>query len=319
MKASVIIVTFNHERYIERCLKTVFENDPFEVIVVDNGSKDKTVEKTREFPVHLIETRKNLGFSRANNLAAKKAKGKFLVFLNPDTWVEREWLKKLLNPLKDPWTVAIPTILLYSSNVVNTIGLRLHFTGLTFTEGYGKKLNELKELPVPGGLSGACFAIRKRDFLRVGGFDDRLFTYNEDGELSWRLKRRGFKIVHVPDSVVHHDYRLSVPPQKIENLERGRYVTLKKHMTSSELKKILPSLILTEVLTWGYSFLRGPKAIFAKVRGTLSGVALSVEFIRGKSPLPFLSPEIPEDQLLPVPLLKLVNSFYKWNYWRMRV
>ena len=102
-RASVIIVTYNHEDYIKDCLSSVLINDPFEVIVVDNCSIDKTVEIIKEkFPeVKLIKNQKNLGYSGGNNLGVKHAKGKYVVILNPDTRVDENWLEELLKPLRD--------------------------------------------------------------------------------------------------------------------------------------------------------------------------------------------------------------------------
>ncbi len=97
-KASVIIVTYNHREYMEDCLSSVLENDPLEVIVVDNNSEDGTAEFIEEnFPeVKLIRSFRNLGYGGGNNLGVRYAKGKYVVILNPDTRVEKNWLEELI-------------------------------------------------------------------------------------------------------------------------------------------------------------------------------------------------------------------------------
>ena len=96
-KASVIIVTYNHREYMEDCLSSVLANDPLEVIVVDNNSADGTAEFIeKSFPqVKLIKSSKNLGYGGGNNLGVKHAKGEYVVILNPDTRVEKYFLRLL--------------------------------------------------------------------------------------------------------------------------------------------------------------------------------------------------------------------------------
>jgi GT2 family glycosyltransferase len=100
--ASVIIVTYNHEKYIQACLTSVLkQNYPHEIIIVDNGSQDLTVQKTSNNPkVKVIETHANLGYGCGNNIGAQHARGDYFVFLNPDTIVSDEWLSKLIAPVE---------------------------------------------------------------------------------------------------------------------------------------------------------------------------------------------------------------------------
>ena len=100
-KASVIIVTCNHRKYMKNCLSSVLANNPLEIIVVDNCSTDGTAEFIEEnFPqVRLIKSSKNLGYSGGNNVGVRCAKGKYVVILNPDTRAEKNWLEELLKPL----------------------------------------------------------------------------------------------------------------------------------------------------------------------------------------------------------------------------
>ncbi len=101
MKVSVIIVTYNHRKYIGQCLESVIEQKPYEVVVVDNGSDGTAEYVIRNFPsVKVIKPEKNLGYAGGNNLGVRHARGEYIVILNPDTVVEKGWLEELVKPLE---------------------------------------------------------------------------------------------------------------------------------------------------------------------------------------------------------------------------
>lgn len=321
-KASVVIVTYNHKEYIRECLTSVLMNEPLEVVVVDNGSTDGTVELIeKNFPsVEVIRSPNNLGYGGGINLGVKHAKGEYVVVLNPDTKVEKNWLEELIRPLtKNRRLITTPKILLYDGSAINTVGNIVHFTGFTFTRGY-LELPEKYDTPeYLSGISGACFAMRRDEYLELGGFDENFLAYNEDGEFSWRAHAMGFRILYVPTAIVYHDYSLNVSPWKIYHLEKGRYIILRKYLSLRQILSILPALIMTEILTWGYSVLRGPSGIKFKLEGFIDGIRTETEKIRPeRNIIKNLDVYIPEDQLsytfLDIALKKLANKVYEWNY-----
>ncbi|MBO8183261.1 MAG: glycosyltransferase family 2 protein [Archaeoglobus sp.] len=322
MKVSVVIVSYNHKKYLKACLESVLKEKPYEIILVDNGS-DGTAEFVRDnYPyVKVIKPGKNLGYAGGNNLGVKHARGDYIVILNPDTIVEKGWLKELLKPLKNgKKVITTPKILIYDGSAINTCGNINHFTGLTFTRGLGERPSRYYKPEYMSGFSGCCFAMKKKDFLELGGFDDSFFTYNEDSDLSWRASLNGFKIVFIPTSIVKHDYELKVYPEKIYYLEKNRYLILKKYLSRRDFLILFPSFLLAEILTFGYAIKSGWKYVFYKLKAIKDCLFCQMEGFEGDKRLLFnsLSTTIPVDQLTFNRFEKLfkvfANKVFELNY-----
>jgi GT2 family glycosyltransferase len=323
-KASIIIVTYNHRKYIEACISSIEqESESHEIIVVDNFSQDGTCDFVRErFPrVQIIESQENRGYGGGNNLGVKFAKGDYVVVLNPDTIVKKGWLEELIKPLSpQSRIITTPKILTYDGSTINTCGNINHFTGLTFTRGLGENTEAYSKQEYISGFSGCCFAMRKVDFLELGGFDERFFLYNEDSDLSWRSHLKGFRILFVPTSIIMHDYKLRVMPKKLYYLEKGRYLILRKHLSKYDLVFILPSLLLAEILTLGYSTRLGYDGIKNKFSALKDGLTLKIdkEFGNRSDLYSSLCVTIPADQLTFNSMEKaaklIANELFYWNF-----
>lgn len=257
--ASVIIVNYNGGDEVRHCLASAVSAAPTgcEVIVVDNASTDLSAEAVeRDFPpVRLIRSRTNLGFGGGNNLGAQSARGKFLVFLNPDTRAAEGWLAALLAPLDaDPHIglVTAKILLAAQPDRINTCGNAVHLTGLTLCRGMDFPKSAFEKAEEVGAISGAAFAIRREAFEALGGFDDDFFLYLEDTDLSWRARLAGWRCWYAPDSVVFHDYTLRISPRKVFYQERNRYLMLLKNLRWPTLAVLLPALLLAEAVTWGF-------------------------------------------------------------------
>jgi len=321
--ASIIIVTYNHREYLDACLKSVLKQDyPHEIILVDNCSQDGTVSFVREhFPeVTVVESPDNRGYGAGNNLGVKYACGEYVVILNPDTVVEEGWLSSLLSPLKDqPKVITTSKILLYDGLAINTCGNINTITGLTFTRGLGADPSSFPDAEEVSGVSGACFAMRREDYLDLGGFDENFFLYNEDSELSWRAHLRDYRVLYVPTSVVRHDYQLSVSPEKIYFLEKGRYMILRKYFSRRDILLFSPSLLIAELLTLGYALRFGRKGLALKFKAIREGLGATVERVASDEArvFPHLCMAIPEDQLTFNEFERfgkvISNKILKWN------
>jgi GT2 family glycosyltransferase len=253
------------------------------------------------FPwIKIVECESNLGYGSCNNLGVKFASENYVVIINPDTVVRNGWLEELIKPLKAyDRIITTPKILTYDGSAINTCGNINHFTGLSFTRGLGEDPESYSKEEYVSGFSGCCFAMRKEDYLSLGGFDENFFLYNEDSDLSWRSHLKGYKILFVPSSVIQHDYRLSVSPKKIYYLEVGRYMMLRKCIPYHDIAFFMPSLVTAEVLTFGYSARMGFDGIKYKLKALWDGFNVKVDMQSGDTSFLYdsLGAIIPLDQL----------------------
>lgn len=272
-EASIIIVNYNAGDKLLHCLSGVvrFASSSTEIFVVDNGSTDGAADAIeRDFPeIVVIRSGTNLGFGGGCNLAAKKAEGQHLVFLNPDTIVEDDWLRALISPLKTAVNVGLATskiLLAGDPTRINACGNSVHITGIALCRGLGRSRDELNEPGEVAAVSGAAFAIRRELFELLGGFDETMFLYVEDTDLSLRARLAGWRSVCAPESIVRHDYSLKMSALKVFFQERNRYLMLIKILRLPTLVVLFPVLILAEFMTWGFVLLRDRANIRNKVR-----------------------------------------------------
>ena len=268
MRASIVIVNYNDREAILLCLESVLGLLPSdcEVIVVDNASSDGSGPAIRAaFPqIPLVCATVNGGFGAGCNLGARKAAGTYLVFLNPDTTVAPNWLGSLLAPLEARQHTGLTTarILLANgladgSQRINVCGINVHISGLCLMRGMGMPADALTKPEPVASASGAAFAVRKDLFDRLGGFDEEMFLYMEDVDLSCRARLAGWECEYVPSSVVYHDYSLKLRPGRIFQQERNRYLMLLKTLRWPTLLLMLPALALAEIVTIGFVTVHG--------------------------------------------------------------
>lgn len=322
-KSAVIIVNYNcEEDLIRTCLESLKTNKELEIIIVDNNSSNGIPEFIeKDFPsVKLIKNQENKGYGAGVNLGIKKTQREYVVVLNPDTIVQEDTIEELLKPLENQNKfITTPKILSYDGSKISACGHIEHFTGLAFARGLGADPNTFNNSEFINGLSGCCFAMTRRNYVDLNGFNEKFFLYMEDVELSWRAKVNGYKIVYVSSAIICHNHVLKVGPEKIYYLEKGRYMILRIFMTDKNYLLFLPSLILSEILSWGYSILNGYNGIKFKFKGLRDGLSVDITKIKSneKELLKSLDFRIPEDQLnygLSNVLKKFANWIYKINY-----
>lgn len=279
VSVSVVIVTYNSKQYVDTCLTSLLQTLPqrSEIVILDNASTDGTAEYiAAQYPmVKLIAYEDNLGFAAGNNLAVQYSSGEYVVFLNPDTSVEADWLEPMLKLFESDPTVGMvtPKILLMNDPTrVNTCGNNVHLTGLALCRGVNKSCDSsfVAHVTEVNAVSGAAFMMRRDLYLTLDGFDEMMFMYMEDTDLSMRARLAGYKTYYVPESIVYHDYRLRFGRRKTFYQERNRYVMLLKLLRWRTLLLMLPAFLFAEAITWGFTLLKDRSNIVNKPGAYLS-------------------------------------------------
>ena len=192
---SIILVTFNSEKYILETLTRVFKQTykDIELIIIDNNSQDNTKKILKKFPYKfkLIENDKNVGFAVANNQGFRIAKGKYILTLNHDAYLSLNYIKNIVYVMdKNPEIGSAQGI--YYSNLQKT---KIDSCGIYLNFGYSAK--NIKRIPnFNKEIFGTCAAAsiyRKSVISKVGFFDKRFVSYYEDVDLAIRIKNHGFK------------------------------------------------------------------------------------------------------------------------------
>ena len=273
---SLIVVNHDGAGCIRRCVESLLaETEPTrEVLVVDNassdGSLDEIAELEREYAsLRVIRNPVNRGYAGGVNSALPWCRGRLVGILNMDLEAEPGWLGPLVDFLDShPEVGAVnPLVVLPDGDRVNAIGQDIHVTGLGFNRGLGCRRESVGLQPVAvSGIQGAAFVLRRELLERVGGMDEAGFLYHEDVNLSWLIRLMGLDLYCVPQSVVRHDYFLSMHPQKLFLLERNRWSLLLAYLSPFSLVLLAPALVLTEGMLWAYALLRGPAFLLAKAR-----------------------------------------------------
>jgi GT2 family glycosyltransferase len=211
-EVSVVVVTYQSGATLRRCLAALKAQtiQGFELILSDNASADGAPKAAaaEDGAIVLLENGSNLGFAAGNNRAAERARGRWLVLLNPDAYPEPDFLQALLKAADSfPQTRCFTARQRMAGNPSRLDGLGDAMTGFgfPFRGGYGR--------PDPGPMAaaevfspcGAAMMIDKALFLELGGFDERFFCYCEDVDLGYRLRLRGEGVLLAPEAAVLHE------------------------------------------------------------------------------------------------------------------
>lgn len=276
---SICILNWNTEELLKDCLNSVYNDyskGEWEVLVVDNASEDHSVAMVEaEFPlVRLIVTRENVGFARGNNLALEKARGKYLLLLNPDTRLEPGSVAKLVAFLESHPEVGVagPKLLNEDGSLQLSCGvapslrteivnkLLLHNLFPFFKLG---RWNH-SEIRAVGWVAGACFMVRRRVVEEVGPLDPKIFMCYEDLEWCMRIGQAGWKIFYYPRSRILHLEGRSIQKDFRRILvvsQQSLFYLFQKHFSLSHLY-ILRLLTVVEmvlrIMIWAHFFLLLP-------------------------------------------------------------
>ncbi len=239
---SIILLNYNGEKFAslwESVFKSEYGN--FEIIFVDNGSKDGSLslflnlkDKNPGVRVEIVRIKENIGYSRANNRGLEFTHGEYVVLLSNDIEVEKDWLRNMIDFMGSHKDVAVAQSMMYSIyNRTEPDRMGNHIDVLGFNHPF-KPSGKVEEVFYS---EGAVMFIRKLVINEVGGlFDETFFMFFEDVDFSWRVRLRGYRICVVPSSIVYHvrggtvtGTVIKMNPTYIMTNSRNRLITLFKN------------------------------------------------------------------------------------------
>lgn len=207
---SVVILNYNGARWMKRCLDSLRAQsifDQVETLVADNLSQDGSdrlsEEHLKEWPAgswKFIQNGGNFGYCKGNNLPAAQARGKWLFFLNNDTWLQTDTLERLVAEAeKRGATAATPRVLDYDSDNFQSLGAG----GFDFF-GFPTSRNDFPQSTPVLMPEGCSYLILRSEFERLGGFDEEFFMYADELDLSWRVWLSGGTCWALREATLHH-------------------------------------------------------------------------------------------------------------------
>lgn len=267
MILTIIIINYNSKEVLNKCLISLYEsslNTDFEVFIIDNASSESIGDLVPLFPqVNFLYNEKNIGFAAANNIGIRKANGKCILLLNPDTVINENSLQPMINYLDTNDDVGIvgckifnadgeiersthsfPTLVkefVHANEFIKKI-----FSYNSFLSKFLGKVLKIKSfesywdhdnIKEVDHVTAACMMIKKEAIDNVGLLDEAFFLYNEEVEWSFRFKKAGYKSVFLPESSIIHLFGYStkqrVQKQAVNNLlverYRGMFYFFQKH------------------------------------------------------------------------------------------
>ena len=222
---SIIIITWNSEEFIEKCLKSVFDNKgsiDLEVIVVDNASQDTTTKIIERLKpeVRLICNQTNLGYAKANNQGIEVSRGDYLLLLNPDVELKENCLKLMLDFTKKNEDIdALGPQLLNPNGTIQPSCrefpdfsiLLWEFTGLSFLFPKNRIFGrwrmgyfDFQSSREVDQLMGSCLLLRRKTIQKIGTFDEEFPIFFNDVDLCYRIKNNGGKLFFLPEAKAFH-------------------------------------------------------------------------------------------------------------------
>jgi len=261
MKVSIVIVNYNGEKWLQKCLTSIFVQTykDFEVILADNASVDKSVEYVKKkFPkVIITKSQYNRGYSGGANFGAKIAKGEILFIVNTDMYLEKDFLKKSLVAFtKNPKLAIMQSKIVYMDDPKKLDTCGGFWTNTTFLYHYGNSKSESlakynKAFPV-FTVKGVAILLRKSIVDKIGLFDDDFWCYYEETDFCQRAWLSGYECWYIPDAKVFHaggGTTLTFPNNLIQfHNFKNKTLSFLKNFEAPALFIIIPEFIILNIL-----------------------------------------------------------------------
>ena len=213
IKATIIIPNINGKGWLKDSIESIYaqtEQD-FDLIVVDNGSTDESLEQARSYCTRpnftLIENGRNTGFSYAVNQGIARAQSKYVVLFNNDAFAEPQWLAELLRTADaDPKIFAVQSLMIrhFERELADDAGDYVTWMGFACKTGDGRRASRYTKQKRIFSACGGAALYRKSILDEIGVFDELFFAYYEDVDLSWRANNFGYRNVYCPTARCRH-------------------------------------------------------------------------------------------------------------------
>lgn len=275
---SIVVVNFNGKEYLKNCLDSILNNDysDYEIIVVDNGSTDKSVDFIKDKfvaelnKITVLDLKENLGPAKARNEGVKISRGNYIGFLDNDTKVERDWISQALKGFESSKKIAAlqcKLLFLKEKNEFDYAGEYLGSLGFLVPVANYREIDK-GQYDVASRILAAKSAgmfIRKDVFKQIGGFDEDYFIFLEETDLGWRCWLAGFEVVFCPTSIVYHHFSATkhIVDKKFNNRlvrfhgVKNYILTLYKNLSLNNLIKIFPLHIFLWACLSFYLLIKG--------------------------------------------------------------
>ena len=310
---SIIILNYNGKLFLKNCIDSINEHTPqeHEIIIIDNNSPDGSGDffKQKYPDCKFILNKTNVGVPEGLNIGIKNSNGEFLVFLNNDLTVNKNWLnaffsayKKYGNALYQPKSLKMKNL-----EQIDGVGNMINLFGFGFSRGkgepdIGKYDKNIEEISY---ASGTCMFLPKKIIDEIGVFDKTLFAYHEEVDLGWRARLFGYKSYYVPESLIHHfgSAHWGWSKTKFYLLERNRWIVLLKNYSGKTIAKLLPSLFLIEIILLGFFIKKG---LFKEKIHSYASILMSLNHIRKNRKIIQAKRKVDD--------VELINAFYSNMY-----
>jgi GT2 family glycosyltransferase len=280
---SAVVVNFRRPELTVACLNSIRAaldrlGRPAELIVLENGSGDDSLERLRELEgIEIIVLRVNVGFAAAMQVGFERARGAWILMLKNDATIEPDGAVELLRAgehERGVGSVAAQMRFAQAPEVINAAGIGVDWLGVSFERRLGDPVAAGEQEPVEvfGAHGGA--ALHRREMLQeVGGFDPSFFFGLDDVDLAWRARMAGWRTLYAPAAVVHHanaGTATHASDFKYEWVGRARVRILAKNADSSQLARYGPAIIGYDLAYVAWAAFR--HGTWAPLRGRLTGL-----------------------------------------------
>lgn len=268
MKVSIVIPNYNGKKYLKACISSLNNQSfkDFELIVVDNASKDDSIEFISEnySNVKLIALKENYGFSRAVDEGIKASNADYVVLLNNDTEVDKYWLENLVRCIEKDATIfsCCSKMIRYNEREkIDDAGDEYTVLGWALKNGDGSQISSFSKSKRVFSSCGGAAIYRRRVFSKIGYFDENFFAYLEDMDISYRANIHGYKNIFCSDALVYHIGSATSGSRhnsfKVKLAARNNIYLIYKNMPILQLIINLPFLLIGHLIKYLYFIKKG--------------------------------------------------------------